>query len=98
MAYLIKHNNPLIDAEAINPDVIVTYDAGTYRFYVTFVETNTGYYQDRGSLVSSDFKFTNVIEDEILSGCETDNELDVVFTSRAHNEMYLLWMGNCDLF
>lgn len=98
MAYLLKHNNPLIDAELINPDVIVSYCPEKNRFYVTFVATNTGYYKDRGDFVSADFKFTTTIEEELLSGCETDDEIDVIFTLRADNEAHLLWMGNCDIF
>lgn len=98
MAYLVKHNNPLLDAELINPDVIVSYCPDNYRFYVTFTETNTGYFQDRGALISEDFKFVNRIEEEILSGCETDDDINVTFTLRAQNEVHLMWMANCDLY
>ena len=98
MAYTIIHNNPLIDRTLYNPDVIVTYDDDKDRFCVTFIATNTGYFVDRGELVSEDFKYTNRIEEKILSGCETDEELNVVFTTRVHNQIHLIWMANCDIF
>ena len=98
MAYTIIHNNPLMDANLSNPDVIVNYDNVKDRFYVTFIATNTGYVVERGELVSDLFKYTSTIEDEILSGCETDEELDIVFTSMAHNQVHLIWMANCDIF
>lgn len=92
------HNNPLIDATLLNPDVVVHYDPEGKRFIVTFIATNSGYSVKRESLISENFKFTNRIEDEILSGCETDDELDVIFTQRAANEVHLIWMANCDIF
>ena len=98
MAYTVMHNNPLIDANLINPDVIVHYVPEQDRFYVTFVETNCGYYVDRGELVSEEFKFTDTIEAKILEGCETDDDINIIKTSRADNEIYMIWMANCDIF
>jgi len=96
MAYTIIHNNPLIDASMYNPDVVVTYDPEKQRFYVTFVKTNTGYVVNRGDLVSEDFKFTDTIEREILSGCATDDELYVILTQRVRNEIYVIRTDNCN--
>ena len=33
-------NNPLVEFELINPDVVVDYDNSKDRFYVTFIATN----------------------------------------------------------
>lgn len=98
MAYTIVHNNPLIDANLMAPDVIVSYDANKDRFSVTFVATNTGYCVNRGELIAEDFKYMDAIIREILNGCETDDELDIVFTNRADNEIHMIWEANCDLF
>ena len=106
MSYTILRNNPLIDAELINPDVIVNYDSDKAKFYVTFVETGTGYYVDRGDLVSDIFKYIDPIYREILSYCGdisnelwgSEKDLNVIFTARAENEVHLIWMANCDLF
>lgn len=92
------HNNPLVDASLLNPDVVVNYDIDKQRFYVTFVATNSGYAVNRGNLVSEDFKYEDRIKDEILEKCDTDDELDVIFTQRAANEVNLIWMTNCDIF
>lgn len=111
MAYNIINNNPLVDAVLLTPDVVVSYDSDKMRFYVTFVATNSGNIVNRGELVSENFKFTGRIEAEILSyygeaideskivaGCEIDEELvDVIFTQRARNEIYMIWMANCDI-
>ena len=97
MINIITYTNPIIDVE-LDPDVIVNYDVNSARFYVTFVETGTGYPIDRGDLVSEDFKYYGPIFDEILSGCETDDILFVVFTQSANNEVDKIWMANCDIF
>ena len=98
MAYTIIHNNPLIDRDLMNPDVVVSYDENNRRFSVTFVAANTGYCVERGDLVAEDFKYMDAMVREILNGCQTDDELDIVFTNRADNEIYLIWMANEDLF
>lgn len=106
MSYTLLHNNPLIDAELVNPDVVVTYDNDKDRFNVTFVETGTGYSVDRGDLVSGNFKYIDPIYREILSYCGdvstepwgSEDDINVIFTARATNEVHLIWMANCDLF
>ena len=98
MAYNLIHNNPLIDFEEINPDVVVNYDNTNDRFYVTFVATNTGYSVPRGNLVSELYKYQDTIIREILSGIDTEPELDVLFSGRADNEVHAIWIANCDLF
>ena len=113
MAYIIMNNNPLIDAELLNPDVVVDYDKDNDRFYVTFIATNTGNVVNRGELVSEDFKFIDSIESEILSYCgeacnefdivsgnvtSDECELDVLITQKAKNAIYTIWMANCDIF
>lgn len=98
MAYNLVINNPLIDIETINPDVIVNYDHGKGRFYVTFVATNTGYSVKRGELVSEDFKYMDTITRKILYGIDAEPELDVLFSGRADNEIHAIWMANCDIF
>lgn len=97
MPYNTAPHNPL-NFDLLNFDVVVSYDNSRKRFYVTYVETNTGYVVDRGELVSEDFKYTDSIISYILSGCETDVELDVCFTDKAENEVYMIWMANCDIF
>jgi len=98
MSYQIIHNNPLVDRNIMNPDVVVSYDADKSRFSVTFVATNTGYCVERGDLVAEDFKYMDAMVREILNGCETDDELNIVFTNRADNEIHMIWMANEDLF
>ncbi len=100
MAYTITNNNPLISAELTNPDIVVCYDNKSDRFYVTFIATNTGYSVKRSELVGESFKYTDAITQEILRACETTDELDltVVLTQKADNEVYMIWMGNCDIF
>jgi len=94
MAYTIINNNPLIDTALYNPDVIVDYDSDKNRFYVTFVATNTGYFMDRSTLISKHFKYTTPIVGEILKGCETDDELEIIFTSRAYTLIPIIWLAN----
>lgn len=103
-------NNPLANFELINPDVVVDYDHGKDRFYVTFIATNSGYYIERSQLVSENFKYEDAIIREILSTVggtlefvpepefNTDPELDIAFSVRAYNEVHSIWMANCDLF
>ena len=107
---IIMTNNPLVDFELINPDVIINYDPVKERFYVTFVATNTGYSVERGNLVSSTFKYEDSSVREILSTIDDDIEIytnaeideepdfDVLFSVRANNEVHSIWMANCDLF
>lgn len=97
MPYTIAPRNPL-DFELFAFDVVVSYDNSLDRFYVTYVETNTGYMVNRGDLVGEDFKYTDSIIAHILSGCDTDVELDVFFTPTAENEVHMIWMANCDIF
>ena len=97
MLNIITFTNPLSNVE-LDPDVIVNYDVDNDRFYVTFVETGTWYPVDRGARVSENFKYTDAINNEILSGCETDDNLDVFFTPNADNEVHMIWMANCDIF
>lgn len=98
MAYNLLTNNPLIDMELINPDVIVNYSNDTNRFYVTFVATNTGYSVPRGDLVSEICKYEDTIIRTILAGTDAEPELDVLFSGRAYNEVHAIWMANCDIF
>jgi len=110
MTCLIMTNNPLVDIELMNPDVIVNYNHNKERFSVTFVATNTGYVMERGHLVRDIFKYEDSIIREILSviddnvelytSTELDEqaELDIAFSGRASNEVHSIWMANCDLF
>lgn len=103
-------NNPLVDFELINPDVVVDYDHDKNRFYVTFVATNTGYSVERSELVSENFKYEDTIIRKILSHIgdtlelvvepqfNAEPELDVLFSGRAYNEVHTIWMANCDIF
>ena len=110
MTCIIMTNNPLVDIELINPDVIINYDHNKDRFSVTFIATNTGYVMERGHFVSDIFKYEDTIIREILSviddnielfpSTEFDDEpnLTVLFSGRAYNEVHSIWMANCDIF
>ena len=110
MICIIMTNNPLVDIDLINPDVIVNYDHDKERFFVTFVATNTGYVVDRGHLVSDIFKYEDTITREILSvidehielyrcvDLDGDTTLTVSISQKANNEIHAIWMANCDLF
>lgn len=98
MSYNIKLVNPIVGGDNTNFDVVVSYDNDKDRFCVHFISGNSGYFIARGDLVENRFKYTSQIIDEILAGCETDEELSVLFTERASNEINLIWMANCELF
>jgi len=94
MAYNLIHNNPLIESETINPDVVVNYDLEKGRFYVTFIATNTGYAVERNTLVSKNFKYMDCIIHEILTGIDANPQLDVLFTMNANNHVFFIWNNN----
>lgn len=103
-------NNPLVELELINPDVVVDYDNEKNRFYVTFIAFNTGYCVERSNLVSENFKYEDAIIREILSTIgdtlelvaepefNAEPQLDIAFSGRAYNEVHSIWMANCDIF
>jgi hypothetical protein len=94
----ILFNNTLLDAERYNPDVIVHYDDEHERFSVTFIATNTGYFVYWKDLISADHKYTARITDDILSGCESKDELSIIFTRHVGDIIHLIWLHNCDCF
>lgn len=99
MAIIIRHSTQYVNTTLVNPDIVVDYDNESDRFYVTFVETGSGYIVDRKDFVSEDFKYTDRIEEGIISGfCTEDEDPIVLFSGKASNEVYMIWMANCDIF
>lgn len=99
MAYIISRANPMVtDVTNNNFDVVVSYDDINDRFGVLFVESNSGYFVPRTALVGWDYKYTNRIEERILDTFDAKEDVSVLFTNRADNEINLIWMANCDIF
>lgn len=102
MAYNISHTIPMVPTDYVgtrdNYDVVVSFDTKTERFYVLFTATNSGYVVPRGDVVGWDYKYTNCIEERILDTFDANEDVSVLFTNSADNEVYLIWMANCDIF
>lgn len=103
MAYIISHTIPTVPTDLVGTrddyDVVVSFDSETERFYVLFTATNSGYVVSRDNVIGWDYKYTNCIEERILDTFSADeDDVYVLFTNSADNEVYLIWMANCDIF
>lgn len=99
MACIISRINPVVaDVTNSNFDVVVSYDTDKDRFYVLFTANNSGYVVPRNVLVDWEYKYTSRIEDRILDTFDSDEDVFVLITNRANDEINLLWMANCELF
>lgn len=99
MAYTISRANPMVTDVTNNMfDVIVSFDGDKDRFYVLFTANNSGYVVPRSVLVGWEYKYTSRIEERILDTFDTEEDVSILFTNRADNEINLIWMANCELF
>jgi len=90
MAYTLVHKNP-ISNHAPSADVIVDYDDKEKCFCVTRVTDNITSYVLRQDILSANHMYEDLIIHRILMGFETDDELSVLITPSADNQVHLLW-------
>ena len=92
LMYTLLHENAQSEPSV---DVVVYYDNNNDRFFVTCAEKGTGcYVVERGELIGSNYKYTNEIIGEILSGIPADEDFVVLLTNSSRNSIALVCEGN----